>query len=193
LVYRYDVFFSYKRDPQTDSWHETVKDKLRLWLRLELNQNEVAIFFDTEEIKTGERWRAKLEVALKSSKCAVCIWSPLYFKSKWCVSEWMTFEQRSRSVGVDLVIPARFWDGQYYPQAAKDRQSRDFTKYASIMPRFWDTERAVEFEDTLRPFARDLADAIREAPPYSADFPLVEAADELILGDTPIGRPSDDV
>jgi hypothetical protein len=191
LAYCYDVFFSYKRDPETDIWHETVKEKLRLWLRMDLNQDDVAIFFDTEDIKTGQRWRTKLEAALKGSKCAVCIWSPLYFKSKWCMSEWMTFEQRGRNLGADLVVPARFHDGEHYPQAAKDRQSRDFSRYASIMPRFWQTERAVEFEDVLRPFSRDLADAIRNAPPYRADFPLVEAADDLILKSKPIGRPSD--
>ena len=28
MVYQYDAFFSYKRDPHSDTWHEAVKDKL---------------------------------------------------------------------------------------------------------------------------------------------------------------------
>jgi hypothetical protein len=159
---------------------------------LDLNQAEVAVFFDTEDIKTGQRWRAKLQTALKTSRCAVCIWSPLYFKSKWCVSEWTTFERRGEAHGLDLVIPARYHDGEYYPSAAKDRQSLDFSEYASTIPRFWDTEQAVEFERyLLRPFARDLASIIQTAPAFDPDFPIIEASDDLILRDRRIDRVAD--
>jgi hypothetical protein len=192
VSYQYDVFFSYKRDPESNAWHQRVKDKLIHWLKLDLNQAEVTVFFDTEDIKTGQRWRSKLEAALKASRCAVCIWSPLYFKSKWCVSEWTTFEKRGEAHGLDLVVPARYHDGEYYPRPAKDRQSIDFSEYASTMPRFWDTERAVEFERVLlRPFAKDLALIIRSAPTFDPGFPLVEASEDLILQDRRIDRVGD--
>jgi hypothetical protein len=57
MVYQYDAFFSYKRDPHSDAWHEAVKDKLAFWLGMELNQSVVRIFFDREEIRTGVHWR----------------------------------------------------------------------------------------------------------------------------------------
>jgi len=192
MSYIYDAFFSYKRDPESNAWHQRVKDKLLYWLRLNLNQSNVMIFFDTEDIKTGERWRTKLQTALRSSKCAICVWSPLYFKSQWCVSEWTTFEQRGRRLGLDLVIPARYHDGEHYPRSARDRQSVDFSNYASTMPRFWDTEYAVEFERLLlRPFARDLADIIRSAPAFDPEFPVVEASADQVLQDTKITRVAD--
>jgi hypothetical protein len=192
MSYQYDAYFSYKRDPESNTWHQRVKDTLLHWLRNDLDQPHVAIFFDTEDIRTGQRWQAKLRTALKSSKCAVCVWSPLYFRSKWCVSEWTTFEQRGQRLGMDLVIPARYHDGEHYPRPARNRQSVDFSDYASTMPRFWDTERAVDFERSLlRPFARDLAAIIRSAPPFDPEFPLVEAEDELIVQDARITRVGD--
>jgi hypothetical protein len=192
MSYQYDVFFSYKRDRESDAWHERVRDKLVYWLRQSLNQAQVAIFLDTEDITTGNRWRMKLQSALKASKCVVCIWSPLYFKSKWCVSEWMTFEQRGQPLGLDLVAPARYYDGEFYPEPAKDRQSPDFSDYASTMPRFWETEHAVEFEKKLlRPFALDLANIIRSAPDFDPNFPIVEASDDQVIRGTKIGRLGD--
>jgi hypothetical protein len=105
VSYQYDAFFSYKRDPESDEWHRKVRDKLEYWVEFDLHQTP-KLFFDTEDIRTGQRWHNKLEEALRTSKCVVCIWSPLYFKSKWCVSEWTTFEQRGQAFGLDLVITA---------------------------------------------------------------------------------------
>src|SRR5262245_28914738 len=102
MPYQYDAFFSYKRDPQSDPWHHEVKEKLKFWLRQENGAN-VQIFFDTEEIRTGLRWHQKLADALRGSKCIICVWSPAYFQSKWCVSEWKTFVQREKLCNKDLV------------------------------------------------------------------------------------------
>ena len=107
MPYEYDVFFSYKRDSESYEWHKKVKEKLEYWLKNELGGLEVNIFFDTEDISSGELWRQKIKSALTKSKCIVCIWSPVYFKSKWCVSEWTTFEERSLVANRDLVNPAR--------------------------------------------------------------------------------------
>jgi hypothetical protein len=193
MPYQYDVFFSYRRDPENNDWHKRVKDKLIHHLKFELNSEEVVAFFDTEEIKSGERWRKKIQLALQSSKCIVCIWSPRYFNSKWCVSEWLTFERRSETCGVDLICPARYHDGQHYPGTARDRQSPDFSGYTSTLPRFWDTERAVEFErNYLMPFARDLAGIITAAPQFNPNFPIVEAPDDVVAQDKHIGRVADD-
>jgi hypothetical protein len=57
LPYQYDVFFSYKRDPESDAWHQKVKDELAYWLKMELNRPKVNIFFDTEDIRSGQRWQ----------------------------------------------------------------------------------------------------------------------------------------
>jgi hypothetical protein len=81
MPYQYDYFFSYKRHPQSDAWHRTVKDKLDSLLSLELARPTLSGFFDTQEISTGLNVREKLAESAKKSKCIVCIWSPLYFQS----------------------------------------------------------------------------------------------------------------
>ena len=196
MPYEYDAFFSYKRDRESDVWHETVKKKLEYWLKQELQKADVKIFFDTEDISTGRRWREKLTSALKGSRCIICLWSPLYFQSKWCVSEWMTFVQRETFVKqnkqiAELVMPASYFDGDSFPPDAKARQKLDFSEYASTMPKFWDTELAVKFEnERLRRFAHDLAELIRKAPPYDEAFPVVEVKEEQVESEKPIGRPA---
>ena len=71
MAYEYDVFFSYKRDPESDDWHEKVKARLEFWLKQELEKQDVRIFFDKEDIKTGDQWRERLSDALKQSRCIV--------------------------------------------------------------------------------------------------------------------------
>jgi hypothetical protein len=192
MNYEYDAFFSYKRDPESDDWHEKVKDKLTYWLRQQLSRSQVRIFFDREDIRTGNRWRTKLGEALKSSRCIICLWSPLYFQSKWCLSEWKTFDERSKLAKRDLVLPASYFDGETFPPAARELQFKNFSHYASTMPGFWETGAAVEFEDTcLRPFAGDLAQMIQRCPAFSDSFPIVEAVDAEVQEENTIRRVSE--
>jgi hypothetical protein len=189
MAYDYDAFFSYKRDLESDDWHERVKNKLIFWLKQELQRPDVKIFFDTEEIRTGMRWQQKLATALKKSRCIVCVWSPLYFQSKWCISEWKTFVGREALTNCDLVMPASYFDGETFPPDAKAKQFLDFSKFTSTMPKFWDTATAVDFENqVLKPFARDLATLIRNAPPYQDGFPVVEVPDHQVETEGTIGR-----
>ena len=193
MDYEYDAFFSYKRDPESDDWHERVKDKLTFWLKQHLARQNVRIFFDREDIRAGDRWKARLSTALRTSRCLVCVWSPLYFQSQWCISEWLTFSERSRRVKSDLVLPASYFDGETFPAAARELQFRDFSRFASTMPKFWDTESAVKFEDScLRPFADDLARAIKNAPKFDEAFPIVEAAHDEVQAEQIIGRIGND-
>ena len=193
MPYQYDAFFSYKRDRESDAWHERVKSKLEFWVKQQPGfGTNVKFFFDSEEIQTGMRWRQKLASALKVSKCIICVWSPLYFKSKWCLSEWKTFVERERMRNCELVVPASFFDGETFPPEAKARQFMNFSNFSSTMPRFWDTESAVRFEEELlKPFAQNIARMIRSAPPYYDDFPVVEVPDDSIQGDETIKRISD--
>lgn len=191
MGYQYDAFFSYKRDSESDEWHKNVKTKLEFWLKQELQRLDVHIFFDTEEIRTGMQFRQKVTSALKQSRCIVCLWSPLYFQSKWCYSEWMTFVRRGEMVNSQLVMPAHFHDGESFPAAAKVAQYLDFSPFANTMPAFWMTVEAVRFQPLLKQFARDLAVMIREAPPYDDTFPIVEVPDDQIPPEGTIGRPAD--
>jgi TIR domain len=191
MSYLYEAFFSYKRDSQSDFWHQTVKDKLAYWLRVELGQLAANIFFDTEEIQTGDRWRQRIAHALRiqSASYACGLWSPYYFQSKYCVSEWLTFHQRQTLCNSRLILPASYHDGEHFPSDAQALQHVDFSHYACTIASFWNTVDAVDFETkTLKSFARDLAVLIRAAPPYSDDFPIVEAEENDTVKQPTIGR-----
>ncbi len=192
MAYEYDCFFSYKRDQESDEWHRTVKKKIQHWLQQELGRSDVSIFFDTEEVHSGERWQARVADALRRSKCLVCVWSPPYFQSRWCVSEWMSFVDREKQVGRSLIVPASYFDGENFPAVAKTVQTLDFSPFASTMPGFWLTSLAVDFEtQRLRPFAHHMAQAIQNAPPYDDGFPIHFADEGDVQGVKKIGRLAD--
>jgi hypothetical protein len=191
MAYEFEAFFSYKRSPQSDEWHQKVKEVLQFWLRQELEDEHANIFIDTEDIQTGARWRTRLGETLLRSKCIVCIWSPLYFRSQWCQSEWRTFMERESKFGTSLIVPASYHDGESFPRLAKDRQKDDFSIYASQFKSFWDSYDAVLFERKIRLFAKELAKTVRQAPPFDPGFPLIEAEAAVIPPEPPITRPSD--
>ena len=127
--------------------------------------------------------------ALLTSKCLIGIWSPLYFQSKYCVSEWQTFLKREELYNRELIIPASYHDGQHFPSAARDSQFDDFSNFTSIMARFWETDRAVEFDlRKLKAFAKDAAILIRNAPPFDDHFPLIEVDEEDVCPEHNIER-----
>jgi TIR domain-containing protein len=188
MDYEYDAFFSYKRDRESDYWHKRVKEKLAYWAKQGFNR-EIRIFFDTEEIQIGQLWEEKIGNALKKSRCIVCFWSPQYFQSKWCVSEWETFLERERIAKRALVVPVSYFDGNTFPPDAKARQFPDVSKFTSTMERFWDTDLAVNFEDEqLKPLADALAVMIRNAPAYKDTFPIVVAKDSHVQPEGTIER-----
>ncbi len=52
-------------------------------------------FFDTSDIEAGAQWPATLSDALRTSRVAVCLYSPHYFNSTWCGKELQVFLERA--------------------------------------------------------------------------------------------------
>ncbi len=173
--YLYDVFISYKRHNLTICWVDGVIERLAFWLTQELGGQEAKLFFDKESIEVGDPWPAKIQEGLRTSRCMVGIWSPQYFQSRWCVSEWRSFLERGQRLGKNLIAPVRFHDGESYPQEAKDIQQIDVTPYTSTLDGFWKTDRAVELEDKLKELAKALAKIVSSATPFEQDWPIVNA------------------
>jgi hypothetical protein len=177
--YDYDVFFSYKRHDLTLDWTRRVYKRFEFWLGEELGGRKARIFVDENCIETGDNWPQVLKDALKTSRCMVCVWSPSYFRSSWCVSEWMSFREREKIAGIashGLIAPLRFHDGEHFPEDAQSTQWFDVAPYATTLPGFWETARAVDFEDGLKTFAQEVAQIVRGAPKYRPDWPVVLAA-----------------
>lgn len=73
-----------------------------------------------------------------------------------------------------LIAPLRYHDGEHFPQEARETQWTDVAPWASTVPAFWASSRALELEDALKGFARGVAAMIRRAPQFQADWPIVE-------------------
>ena len=180
MSYEFDLFFSYKRSPASNAWHAGLKNVLAHWVCEELDVEKIEIFFDLEDINVGSVWKAKIAKALCSSKCLVAVWSPEYFRSKYCVAEWLTFDKRSKATNRDLIAPASRQDGKFFPIDAKSLQFAKFNEYAIIATQFWETAYAVKFEvELIKPFARDVAKLIKQAPAFVNSFPVVDIDADL--------------
>src|SRR5262249_34011253 len=152
---------------ESNSWHSGLKDALAHWVSEELDGDYVRIFFDLENINVGSLWKERIAKALCASKCLVAVWSPEYFRSKYCVAEWLTFHWRSKLTNRELIAPASRQDGKFFPIDARALQMAKFNEYALTATKFWETAYAVEFEvDLIKPFARDVARLIKQAPDF---------------------------
>ncbi len=176
--YLYDVFFSYKRHRQTAGWTRNVQEQLKLWLSEELRR-PVEMFVDVDTIEFGDRWPEAIKDGLRLSRCMVSVWSPLYFQSSWCVSEWKSFLEREKVTNLGshgLIAPIRFHDGDYFPLEARQTQSLDLRDYASALPAFWSSPRSLELEEKIKILASSIAKILELVPPFQQDWPIVEAA-----------------
>lgn len=176
--YKYDVFFSYKRHDLTLDWTRWVSARLRFWLTQELGVPEAKVFMDEDCIEVGDCWPERLRDGVRLSKCMVGVWSPLYFQSSWCVSEWASFRERERRLNMQshgLIAPMRFHDGEHFPEEARSIQWLDVAQYTSTVPAFLTSARAMDLEDLLKGFAERLAHTIHDAPPFQTDWPVVDA------------------
>jgi hypothetical protein len=136
------------------------------------------MFFDEGSIEIGDRWPDTLKEALRVSKCMVCVWSPPYFQSSWCVSEWQSFLARERRLNLQshgLVAPLRFHDGEHFPEEAQAVQWTDVEPFAYTLPAFWESRRVVRLEARMKEFAKGVARMIRDAPQFEADWPVIDA------------------
>lgn len=174
--YQYDVFFSYKRDSRSADWMKRVQSTFEYWLSEELGRPAL-VFIDSSEIEAGDRWPTRLHQALKSSRCMVGVWTPAYFQSKWCHSEWKSFRAREDLLGLNshgLIAPLRYHDGEHFPEEARAVQWTDVAPYNSTMPAFWAGQGAVDLEDTLKGFVKKVARMVGAAPAFQ-NWPVHEA------------------
>ena len=186
MDYRHDIFFSYKRDALTLDWHRWVKDRLVHWLTQEMGGRRIDCFMD-EQIHTGEHWPDSLQQALLHSRCLVTVWSPEYFHSNWCVSEWRNFLEREKLLqGTCLIAPVRYHDGEHFPPEARIVQWTDVVEFTSTAPGFFRTERAVELEDKIKLLAKDVARLLKAVPAFDPSWPIASA---VALPAPPIGLP----
>jgi hypothetical protein len=177
MGYEYDLFLSYQREFPFDQWvGEHFLPFLRPLVENALNR-PLSLFVDKSGIQAGDAWPKRLQRALACSRCLVPVWSPIYFHRPWCRRECAVMMKRERHLGLrsiecprGLVLPVRVFDGDYFPEAARQVQSLDCIPYFLVDDGFRRTELYVQFQQTLARWAAEVATAIEQAPDWSKEW-----------------------
>lgn len=194
MAYEYDLFVSYNRsferegrrvETQAGGWVKRVfYPALASWWHAS-SPSAGPVFFDEESIPKGSRWPDYLARAHRASRCLVPVWYPPYFSSRWCEAEWLSMVEREQRFNVDtsnghgLVVPVIFYDGDTFPQPAKDRQGFKCHNLAYLNSAEGD---APELPRLRQWFAEELIPALKgavdRAPDWDPSFPLLDPATE---------------
>jgi hypothetical protein len=174
MSYRYDVFISYRRTDLVGRW---VQNHFYPEFQMRLDANAgfaTSVFCDTQ-LQEGDDWAGSLKANLRDSKLLIPIWSADYFRSKWCMTEWMNFLERQRILGTTkrLFLPIRYSDGNFFPASASAIQYKDLSRYTYPDEVFRRSERWMEFTDKIDEFVATVLEALDEVPEWQ-DLPVSE-------------------
>lgn len=166
--YKYDVFLSYSRSGQWETFVDDVFEPiLSHWLGEELGRTPV-VFRDRATVPIGQDWPEMLEHALRASRVIVTLWSRQYFSSEWCRRE-LSFmlaranEFKVRGVFNRIILPATIHDGNKFPPFLSALQALNLSEYADPFM----TERSVlreKLSAKIQELSRDAASAIETVP-----------------------------
>jgi hypothetical protein len=175
--YTFDVFLSYRRSGLGNSC-QWVKNHFHPMLRNCLADQlgwTPRVFIDVET-ETGAMWPEHLENALMRSRMLVCVWTPPYFHSPWCLAEWETMEARERALEgrleCRLVYPVIFSDSDSFPAAARERQARDLKPWSNPFPGFRDSRDYDDLYKEMTGIATELAGMLPRTPPWTDGWPV---------------------
>jgi hypothetical protein len=180
MDYEWDVFVSYPRRHPVGPWvNDHLFPLLQKWLNAAL-QHPPRLFFDTQ-MEQGTHWPSTLAESLLRSRCMLAVWAPPYFGSPWCLAEWHSMLERQKLIGLGggtapkLIVPVRFFDGDSFPQEAREIQDEDYRPFNAFPPgKSVVRSRAYrDFESKVQALATVVAQRIHAAPPWCSDWPLL--------------------
>lgn len=176
MGYQYDIFVSY-RHGQINDWLKhiflpTFKNHLEMAIG-----REPKIYWD-DQIRVGDSWKLNLYKSLALSRCLLSFWHPEYFKSEWCIKEFMIMKHRERiekyrtmSNPNGLILGILVGDGEYLPKFANQIQYLDCRDYYYSGLAFKETRLFVEFEEKIKKqWAPQIGQAIKKAPEWKKTY-----------------------
>jgi hypothetical protein len=192
--YLFDVFISYCRHGNAQRWllnHFFPKFKDCLADQM---ASTPRVYVD-RTMPRGAHWPSNLQKALRHSKIMVPLFSPQYFRSKWCVAEWKSMQEREKLLGLatperpqGLVYPILYSDSDNFPSEAKGISRWDFKRLATPELVFQESRDYVDFHHKVTEVAEDLAELLPQVPDWQPDWPVIEPPDPPLPPPTPIPR-----
>lgn len=186
--YVYDVFLSYLHEKPCGTW---VVEHFLPYFQPQLSNalvRRASIFFDRTGIHSGQKWPERLKQALAHSRCLVGIWSPMYFRSPWCLAEDAIMRHRESRCGFGttekpdgLIVGVKVNDGIHFPESARNSHYSSFDEFFCDGPGFRQHPLHVDFQRAIVPFTVDVARIVGNAPPWSSDWLEPAWTDDVIL------------
>lgn len=182
--YEYDIFLSFCKMGSVGNWMKHhFRPVLYKCLCDELD-HDPSIYYYPEQ-QTGTIWKDNLGFALKRSRLMVAIWSPAYFRSKWCMAEWQSMLEREKALGIGsgqkqrgLVYPIVFSDGKHFHEDAPSRLVRkDLSNWNYEYASFERSDDYHDFRKHMKDVAIEMAIILEQIPESSDEFPLIEKPD----------------
>jgi hypothetical protein len=183
LDYEYDIFLSYKRDPEAREWLiDHFQPLLVAWVAQFLGYRPT-VFRDDHAMEAGTTWPVEIGRALGRSRVLVSLWTKEYFESEWCGRELATMLAREDDEQLrtpvqpkGLIVPVVLFDCAQVPSAVQHMQRVELRDcFAYRMRR--DSVRSEELSVLIRnEIASGVAAAIECAPPWRHEWPLTTAA-----------------
>lgn len=181
MSYKYDIFISYRRNPETLGWiNDHFEPLLSLRVELEL-QRKPKIYID-KQMESGSAWPAALGAALGQSRMLIALWTGNYLASVWCTEELSQMLVREKEAKLrtaakpnGLIFPAFIHDGDSFPPDLAYIQP--FEIQSSFNPRMAkNSQRAEELDAALAAQAPAIATSIQSAPSWRKEWPTNSAA-----------------
>lgn len=173
MSYRYDIFLSYSPHGIFKDW---VCDEFLPLFKFYLEEilgREVTIFSGEDEIDDEDTWSLVFREAFAYSKCLVAFWHPSYFMSESCRYASYLMIQRERQENYrtsenpeGLIYPINLFDGERFPDFARNMSQFDFKPFVRRGLGFSRTERYIQFQDNLIQLSEIVARGINHAPPW---------------------------
>jgi hypothetical protein len=176
MTYKYDIFISYKRHPETLAWiKEHFEPLLSLRVGLALGREPIIFVHEiNQQMAAGEYWPQSLGDALGASKVLVALWTRTFFNSVWCTKEMSHMLARQGHLAdrkkFGLVIPTIIHDGEDFPKTLEFVQFMDIKSCYNTRMRK-DSPKAEELSDRIEIHATGIAQAIETAPDWNPSWP----------------------
>ena len=177
MSYSFDIFISYRQDPETLGWiKKHLKPLLGLRVRQELG-DPIEVFVD-EQLEAGGSWPLELGDKLGNSRILVPLWSGDYFTSDWCSLELSHMLAREKQAKLrrsanyrGLIVPFAIHDGDTFPAELEHIQAIPIQQYFNARMAV-DSPSAEALDTILAEKASAIANSIQNAPEWRAAWPI---------------------
>ncbi len=194
MSYKYDFFISYSRQGSVQKWLLThFYNKLVEYLADECTPAP-RVYMDRTMPRAVE-WAHNLENSLRHSKVMIQLLTPHYFESDWCMAELESMRAREALLGLagadisqGLIYPILYSDSDNFPVDERMRSWQDFKEYAHPDPVYQDSVDYLPFCRQIRVLARDLVQLAKQVPPWSAEWPIVDRPNPVLIPPPPLPR-----